>query len=143
MKTKQDFLNINKKVTTGKQLSPRSMRTYFTYEDILKLQKWISNRYANFNGGFGMFSDEVHVLMSKIDDTTGFSFVVEKEKREEAARTKYRKVLFDDDYPESEWNVHTCIDKFTWLETIILICEDLGILFRYDPKIIDEIIAHE
>lgn len=138
-KSKEELLNINTKALNGKILNCNATKVYFTYADILKLQKYIQKTYTNFNGGFGMFSDEAHVLLSAIGTDVGFSFVVETEHRDEAARTSYRKELFDDTN-EFVWNAYNCTDKFTWLEMIIILCEDKGIAFRYDPNIIDEII---
>lgn len=148
MKTDKDInlLEINKELHNKgvEKLIPN--QTYFTMADLCKLQDYISNQYTNFNGGFGMSDTRDHAMLDKATDIT-FSFTTHLELRTDVARRNYRDKIeggttYSDKYPY-EFNARNCVERLSWLETIIMICEDKGIPFKYHPSIIDEIIAHK
>lgn len=138
MKTKDELLNININKNANKYFAP--LKKYFTYGDLLKLQEYISNMYSNFNGGFGMYSS--NMVDTIIDEPIIFSFVIDDEIRNDICIRKNREkndLQYSKKFP-FEFNKNYCVEKITWLELILRLCELKNIKFKYDPIIIDEII---
>jgi hypothetical protein len=133
---KEKLLNINKNSKATKRFEPS--QKYFTFADLLKLQRYLSDTYTNFDGGFGMF-DESSASTELPEDIT-FGFVIEKERRFDRMLRKERGQEFDELHP-FKWNERNCSERIHWLEMIIMLCDVKHIPFRFDPSIIDEIIA--
>ncbi len=136
-----DILNINKELHGKGYISFNPSQKYFTLQDILKLQEFLNETFTNFNGGFGMFNFDEHIISEKVGDII-FSFSVPFEIRSDQARRVYR-TKQDPEFMATMpfvFNYRNCIEQLTWLETIIFLCENLNIPFQYDPSIIDIII---
>jgi len=135
--TKDKLLNINSTPNEGKMFIPT--KKYFTFNDLVKLQRFLSTTFTNFDGGFGMVRDDEYDL-SQIAKDISFRFTIPHEKREEVISRKWN-TRWGGFYPDFKWSAYNCIETLTWLETIVMLCEDHKIAFRYDPNIIDEIIS--
>ena len=98
------------------------------------VQNWASNRYTNFNGGFGIAPGSDYILKYKVDNKNEFTFISDKPLRTDVAAYS--------DRPEfiREFNQMSCTESLNWTEFLIIICMNEGIEFKYDRSIIDEIL---
>ncbi len=106
----------------------------FTMNDINMIQNWASNRYTNFNGGFGIAPGSDYILKYKVDNKNEFTFISDKPLRTDIAAYSERPEFI------REFNQMNCTESLNWVEFLIIICMNEGIEFKYDRSIIDEIL---
>jgi len=137
MQTKEidELVDINLKLHKKGTERFNTERDYFTLADIIKFQNFLSERFTNFNGGFGLHNAEKYIMESPAPLDLCFTFCTDKQLKGDALFKKRNNL----DYP-FEFNKMNFVETFSWLEMIIFVCKDLNIEFRYHPDIIDEII---
>ena len=107
----------------------------FTIDDINKVQEWASNRYTNWNGGFGIAPGSDYILKYKVDNKNEFTFISDKPLRKDiAAYSKNPEI-------NQKFNSMDCVESLNWVEFLIIICQNEGLEFKYDRSIIDEILS--
>ena len=106
----------------------------FTMNDMNKIQNWASNRYTNFNGGFGIAPDCDYILKYKVENKNEFTFISDKPLRSDIASYGDRVEMIQD------FNQMSCTESLNWTEFLIIICMNEGLEFKYDKSIIDEIL---
>lgn len=134
--TDEELKDFNK-ILHGRGIKRLSIpAVIFTIGDINKIQEWASNRYTNWNGGFGIAPGSDYILKYIVDNKNEFTFISDKPLRKNIAAYSSN----NPEYIKKEFNSMDCVERLNWVELLIIICMNEGIEFKYDRSIIDEIL---